>query len=291
MSEEDKERKEPPAELEDEDSDDSEIESESDDLWRLGFVQPPEVPEALEARYFPSKVGGRPAWLDPSRLPTADQLKCKASPYGEECGKPLGFLMQIYAPVMDGPPEAFHRSLFVFCCRDSNCASKDGSVRVLRCQLPRKNPHYSYDPPDYPKPGAKITEVEDETPASARGEEKNVAPEDAAETQKKLADAVVVKKEGNEFFTSGNLDDALSKYASALELLGEGLRKAGPTEARQEYAKLRSNRAECFLQQKKFAEAAEECTAALEADANCAKAWFRRGKARFELAVAPGELP
>jgi len=46
----------------------------------------------LESRYFPSKVGGKPAWLDLKNLPTTDKLACKC------CKKPLMFLAQIYAP-------------------------------------------------------------------------------------------------------------------------------------------------------------------------------------------------
>lgn len=46
----------------------------------------------LESRYFPSKVGGKPAWLDLKNLPPTEKLTCKC------CNKPLMFLAQIYAP-------------------------------------------------------------------------------------------------------------------------------------------------------------------------------------------------
>jgi len=124
-----------PADDGDTDSEDDEREEEE---WRLGFVEEPRIPAALQPEFFPSKVpecsaqqrpaathhnqrkslkgtllqvGGAPAWLDPANLPS--DLSCNAYPGGSRCGKPLVFLLQIYAPVMDGPPEAFHRSVFV----------------------------------------------------------------------------------------------------------------------------------------------------------------------------------
>ena len=36
-----------------------------------------------------TQVGGRPAWLDPLHLPSADQLTCRVT------GKPLEFLLQV----------------------------------------------------------------------------------------------------------------------------------------------------------------------------------------------------
>lgn len=57
--------------------------------WLLGFVEPPRKRGDLLRHRFPSKVGGRPAWLDPLHLPTAEQLACSVS------GKPLDFLLQV----------------------------------------------------------------------------------------------------------------------------------------------------------------------------------------------------
>lgn len=73
----------------------------------LGFVDDPETPESLLRHRFPSKVGGRPAWLDPLDLPKREQLTCRIS------GRPLDFLLQVYAPV-DGNSGAFHRTVFLF---------------------------------------------------------------------------------------------------------------------------------------------------------------------------------
>lgn len=59
--------------------------------WLLGFVEPPERPADLLRHRFPSKVGGRPAWLDPLHLPTPQQLACRVT------GKPMDFLLQVRA--------------------------------------------------------------------------------------------------------------------------------------------------------------------------------------------------
>lgn len=43
----------------------------------------------LHPRFFPSKVGGKPAWLDLQNLPIPTQLTCK------KCSDPLVFLCQV----------------------------------------------------------------------------------------------------------------------------------------------------------------------------------------------------
>lgn len=68
---------------------DSDVESEEGCDWLLGFVEPPRKRADLLRHRFPSKVGGRPAWLDPLHLPTPEQLTCRVS------GKPLDFLLQV----------------------------------------------------------------------------------------------------------------------------------------------------------------------------------------------------
>ncbi|EFJ44292.1 programmed cell death protein 2, C terminal [Volvox carteri f. nagariensis] len=117
-------------------------EEEPDEIsWNLGFVEEPEKPHLLLRHHFPSKVGGRPAWLDPVRLPTREMLTCRAS------GKPLDFLLQIYAPVDANPVEGFHRSLFLFISPEGSRLREPGAVRLFRCQLPRHNPYYPSEPP------------------------------------------------------------------------------------------------------------------------------------------------
>nr|CAD7264524.1 unnamed protein product [Timema shepardi] len=94
----------------------------------------------LESRFFPSKVGGKPAWLDLKHIP--DNLTCK------ECGKPCVFLCQVYAPIED-VESCFHRTIFIFVCRDPVCCKENSSVnfKVFRCQLKRRNNYFSFNPP------------------------------------------------------------------------------------------------------------------------------------------------
>ena len=69
--------------------DGSDAESEEALGWLLGFFEPPRNATDLLRHRFPSKVGGRPAWLDPLHLPPREQLTCGAT------GRPLQFLVQV----------------------------------------------------------------------------------------------------------------------------------------------------------------------------------------------------
>ncbi|RVE49475.1 hypothetical protein evm_005906 [Chilo suppressalis] len=106
----------------------------------VGFLE--EKPSwQLHPRFFPSKVGGKPAWLNLQDLPSPSQLSCK------KCNDPLIFLCQVYAPYEDDV-EAFHRTIFIFICRNGSCSQTNSTQNflILRCQLPRKNNYYSYEP-------------------------------------------------------------------------------------------------------------------------------------------------
>ncbi|XP_075410346.1 programmed cell death protein 2 isoform X2 [Tenrec ecaudatus] len=113
-------------------------------LVELGFAE--EAPAwRLRSALFPSKVGGRPAWLGEAGLPGPAALSCP------RCSRPPTFLLQLYAP-LPGRADAFHRGLFLFCCRHPACCA---GLRVFRNQLPRKNDFYSYEPPlEQPPPEA-----------------------------------------------------------------------------------------------------------------------------------------
>jgi pre-rRNA-processing protein TSR4 len=124
----------------------------------LGFVEEAEDPEQLTGPHFPSKVGGKPAWLDNAHLPLPEDTECGA------CRKPMTFLLQVlasypgplfsssskglgtrllqvYAPVpiddsaLEG--DEYHRTRFVFMCRDPGCHSigVSKSFKVLRCRV------------------------------------------------------------------------------------------------------------------------------------------------------------
>lgn len=59
----------------------------------------------------------------------------------------MAFLLQVYAPMPQD--HSFHRTIFVFCCRDGSCHSKKYTdcFLVLRNQLKRDNKFYSFNPP------------------------------------------------------------------------------------------------------------------------------------------------
>jgi hypothetical protein len=56
------------------------------------------------------KVGGKPSWLDPIRIPHYADIQCKS------CNSPMIFLLQIYCPLGE-VERAFHRALYVFVCK------------------------------------------------------------------------------------------------------------------------------------------------------------------------------
>ncbi|XP_066248550.1 programmed cell death protein 2 [Euwallacea similis] len=98
----------------------------------------------LQSSFFPSKVGGKPAWLSLDPLPSYSDLSCA------QCKKVTIFLCQVYAPFEHTPceqlqrDENFHRTLFVFVCRNSACSSPD--IKVFRSALARTNDFYPFSP-------------------------------------------------------------------------------------------------------------------------------------------------
>ncbi|KRY83474.1 Programmed cell death protein 2 [Trichinella pseudospiralis] len=97
----------------------------------------------VHSPFFPSKFGGKPSWLSLANIPTAEKLLCSG------CSQPMVFLLQLYAP--DSRIEhAFHRSLFVFICRQVGCwnggCTTGETIKVFRSQLCRENPFYKNYP-------------------------------------------------------------------------------------------------------------------------------------------------
>jgi len=101
------------------------------------------------------RVGGFPVWLNPRDLPSPSSLLCTI------CSEPMKFLLQIYCP-LDDNVDAFHRALYIFCCRRASCvsgkqlsrdssssssnsssSSSNSSIRCFRTQLPQSNAFYS----------------------------------------------------------------------------------------------------------------------------------------------------
>ncbi|XP_027846712.2 programmed cell death protein 2 [Aphis gossypii] len=98
-------------------------------------------PHELTSAFFPSKVGGKPAWLDFNNIPEASELTCL------KCNIPLVFLCQLYAPI-DEPGFSnfcFHRTLFVFFCNE---CKDERTFTVFRTQLRRVNEYYQEEPAD-----------------------------------------------------------------------------------------------------------------------------------------------
>ncbi|XP_063379177.1 programmed cell death protein 2 [Cydia fagiglandana] len=95
----------------------------------------------LHPRFFPSKIGGKPAWLDLENIPHPKDLTCK------KCGDPLVMICQVYAPYEESD-DGFHRTIFVFICKNGSCCQINSSENLVafRCQLPRRNKFYSYEP-------------------------------------------------------------------------------------------------------------------------------------------------
>ena len=104
----------------------------------LGFVEEVGNLCSLTSPFFPSKVGGKPAWLARCSLPDPESLSCK------NCEKTLVFLLQVYVPSDDEDSAIFHRTIFVFCCRDGTCYKviNNECLAAFRCQLPRINEFY-----------------------------------------------------------------------------------------------------------------------------------------------------
>jgi len=109
----------------------------------LGFAEKCEKKIYLSALFYPSKLGGRPAWLRWDSLPKPEDLQCGV------CKEPMVLLCQIYVPMdlpVDGSsdPQPFHRTLYMFCCRNGPCSKFSSFVKVFRTeklQLPT-DPNY-----------------------------------------------------------------------------------------------------------------------------------------------------
>lgn len=80
---------------------------------QLGFAEDQEG-WLLTNRFFPSKIGGKPAWLELQNIPEAKDLQC------DYCNETCVFLCQVYAG-SENNANAFHRTIFVFICRDGKC--------------------------------------------------------------------------------------------------------------------------------------------------------------------------
>lgn len=83
---------------------------------------------------FPSKLGGKPAWLNPEDLPVTDMMKC------QNCGGQVVFLCQIYSSVSVSEKNQtdeltellFHKIIYIFTCKDGKCSKTSQFFHVFR---------------------------------------------------------------------------------------------------------------------------------------------------------------
>ncbi|KAH8904742.1 hypothetical protein BR93DRAFT_831037 [Coniochaeta sp. PMI_546] len=85
----------------------------------LGYVSKDSKGETI------SRLGGRPAWLDESKPPSASLARCKS------CKDPMVLLLQLNAELPKQFP-THERRLYVFSCRRKTCRRKEGSIRAIR---------------------------------------------------------------------------------------------------------------------------------------------------------------
>ncbi|GMS90362.1 hypothetical protein PENTCL1PPCAC_12537, partial [Pristionchus entomophagus] len=117
-----------------------------DDPVYLGFAAPYDTDDLyrLSSCFLPlGKVGGKPSWLNPVAIPKSEELACKS------CTKPLCFLLQVYATADSDSAHSFHRTIFLFVCRNPACskANDPSNLVAFRCCLPRVNAWYGADGP------------------------------------------------------------------------------------------------------------------------------------------------
>ncbi|KAI8825764.1 programmed cell death protein 2 [Fimicolochytrium jonesii] len=108
---------------------------------QLGFAEKPEdgvLTFTLDD--FPNKIGGKPMWLNQSAPLKATDVTCGV------CEKPMVLLLQFYTPE-DHPIEAYHRVIYVFCCRNGACHKNrwQDCFKAYRSQLPEVNEVYTFD--------------------------------------------------------------------------------------------------------------------------------------------------
>mmetsp|Transcript_22886 Transcript_22886/g.53563 ORF Transcript_22886/g.53563 Transcript_22886/m.53563 type:complete len:416 (+) Transcript_22886:43-1290(+) len=132
-----------PDEVDGDDDGDDDEDEESPDLLvgYFGDAVAEDQRHLFTRHFFPSKVGGRAAWLIPKGIPSRAEGGCLQCC---KCGSPLRFLLQVYASRGDELAEAFHRTVYVFVC--TSCQPNE--VRVFRAQLPQANEFYGPEPID-----------------------------------------------------------------------------------------------------------------------------------------------
>jgi len=120
----------------------------------LGYVEPCSDRYNFAPENFPSKVGGRPVWLNSQNPLSPEEIVCP------RCENQLKFLCQIYSPREDLPDNAWHRTYYVYVCEEAGCFWTPGALRVFRYQIPQENEIY---PSELPEENSEENSEEDPT--------------------------------------------------------------------------------------------------------------------------------
>jgi len=104
-------------------------------------------------------------------------------------------------------------------------------------------------------------------------------------TAEKMEALIKKKEEGNELFKKGKFDGAIKKYTKALDYVQSDYSFSDEEKAKAKQLKLPCllNNTMCMLKQKKWKEAIEQSTKALEIDHNNVKGIFRKAKGEIGL--------
>uniref|UniRef100_A0A182NHQ7 MYND-type domain-containing protein n=1 Tax=Anopheles dirus TaxID=7168 RepID=A0A182NHQ7_9DIPT len=175
----------------------------------LGFLEPCE-PWLLTNKFFRSKVGGKPAWLELKHLPKPDELLCG------QCKEPLGFLCQ---PAVESPVP-----LCVVCgCRGPKLCSRCKAVNYCSAahqRLDWKAAHKAICSEDGAVSGAAnttnslllpqfeiVTEAEEYEPKAKLSEEENV--------KRQMEELERLQQEGRAGALADLPEAELDKYSSS----------------------------------------------------------------------------
>ena len=126
----------------------------------LGFAEKCDDRIRFNPLLYPSKLGGKPAWLRWDDFPSFQALTCG------NCFKQTVFLCQIYVPMElkvsteSKEKESHHRTLFIFCCQDGRCFKNNECLKVYRSQIVDKDD----DNEDDSGNATKLAELESQHP-------------------------------------------------------------------------------------------------------------------------------